>query len=79
MEVANQSQLFPNTTREIAKYARRNIRESQDIRLVIEQVEDVKFEIPKKHAETGNFNKEAVNIIYRKELEGYIKHTIQYC
>ena len=76
--VANQSQLFANTTKEVAEYAGQNLKESQDIRLSIEQVDDVTFNIPTNCAETGGLNAKVVNIIYKTELDNYIKCTNQY-
>ena len=76
--VANQSQLFENTTKEIAEYAGRSLKESQDIRLTIEKVEDITFTIPKKRPTTTDLDSEAVKIIYKTELDGYIKRSNQY-
>ena len=76
--VSNQAHLFATTTKEISEYAGRNLKESQDIRLAIEKVEDVTFTIPTKHALGGGLDTTAVDIIYKTKLDGYIKRESIY-
>ena len=77
--VSNQSQLFADTIQEIAEYAGRSLKELQDIGLAIEKIKDVKFTVPTKQSTTPDLDAEAINIIYKTELGGYIKRTNQYC
>ena len=76
--VANQSQLFSTTTKEVVEYAGRTLKESQDNQVAIEKVEDVTFDIPKNWAISTELDEEVVNIIYKIDLDGYIKRTGQY-
>ena len=67
--VSNQSQLFANTTKEIAEHAGQLLKEFQDIRLMIEKVEDITFPIPKKQTITWDLNEEAISIIYKTKMD----------
>ena len=76
--VSNQAYLFASTTKEVSEYAGRKLKESQDIRLAIEKVEDVTFTIPSKRPTGGGLDTAAVEIIYKTELDGYIKRESIY-
>ena len=73
MGVTNQAHLFRNTTKEVSEYAGHTLKESHDILLAIKKVEDVKYELPTNRAATGGLDNAAVEIIYKTELDGYIK------
>ena len=68
--VANQSHIFATTTKEVSKYAGHNLKESQDIRLAIEKVQDATFTLPTKRSARGGLDNAAVDIIYKTELDG---------
>ena len=81
--ISNQADMFMQTTKKIANYAGRTLKESQDTRLAIENVEDVDVPRPvlkiaakakkdpedKDSASEDEFNK----LIYLKEIDTYVK------
>ena len=76
--VTNQTQLFSNTTKETAEYAGWILKESQDIRLAIEKIKDITFQISAKHAITSALDKDSTNMIYKTEIDAYIKNKNVY-
>ena len=69
-------QIKPNcsqTPLKIAKYAGRTLKESQDIRLAIEKIEDVVFQMPTKRTVTTTLDTDTVNMIYKTKIDSYIK------
>ena len=78
ISVSNQTQLFSNITKEISEYAGRTLKESQDIRLAIEKIEDVTFDVPTKRTVTTALDTNTINIIYKTEIDAYIKRENVY-
>ena len=70
-----QAQLFADTTREIAEYAGRTLKEAQDIRTAIEELEDTTLVKPTKET-TGD--PDEIAAIYKIELDAYYKRLNAY-
>ena len=74
INTSQQSELFTNTTKKIANYAGRNCKESKDISLAIENLEEPTWTLPVKQT-TGD--KEVDSLLLVQELQLHIrrKHT----
>ena len=71
----SQAQLFTDTTREIAEYAGRNLKESQDIRRAIENLVEMTFTLPTR----ANIGDVSLNkAIFNKQLDNHFKRENSY-
>ena len=75
--VYNQSNIFMTTTKKLVSYAGRHCCEPQDIRVVIEELEDTTFTIPTKRTTPG-LDSSVANMLLSKNLDIYIKQESIY-
>lgn len=71
----SQAQIFVDTTREIAEYTGRTLKEAQDIRMAIEDLEEITLNRPTKNR-TGD--DEENTAIFKIELDSYFKRLNAY-
>ena len=72
--VSNQSELFTTTTKKIAGFAGRTCKESKDISLAIEELEDPTFTPPKK----VNIDPAIDDLLLKNEVDIFIKRKFTY-
>ena len=73
--VQNQADLSTTTTKKLASYADRNCREPQDIRVAIEELEDVTFMMPTRRP---GLDSSIADIVLSKDTDVYIKRESIY-
>ena len=75
VEVKNWAQLFVNTTKEIAEYAERKLKESQDIFNAIKKLTDISLDMPAKPTE---YDATTNNIVFKHLIDLHIKRQNLY-